>query len=168
MTTKITAAQLRGMKAEHDKLIRDTAIKQVYQTMHSTVLANASKGNTKCSYEFMEVKSPHYNVDEEFISDCCSKIQEEFSDCLVEAEMEELPYSNRPYRKGGIKYTITVDWTEREPVEKGTVKEVSEVETLRAKITELEAEITKLKDTTSINPINSDLLDIFSGYTTGN
>lgn len=164
MATKFTAAQLRGLKAEHEKEMRDAAINRVYQVVHGNIMTNAKKGDMKYSIELIggeNAPGTYYKVDEDFVADCTSKIQEEFVDCLVEAEMEEVQY-NRAYRKAHTKYTITVDWSEREPV--GKKEEINELEILRAKIAELEAENARLKVTQPVGAITADLLDIFANF----
>jgi hypothetical protein len=165
MATKFTAAQLRGLKAEHEKEIRDSAINRVYQVVYGNIMTNAKKGDMKYSIDLIggeHAPGTYYKVDEDFVADCTSKIQEEFTDCLVEAEMEEVHHNNRPYKKAHTKYTIIVDWSEREPAEKK--EDISELEILRAKIAELEAENARLKVAQPVGAIAADLLDIFANF----
>ncbi len=165
MATKFTAAQLRGLKVEHEKEIRDNAIARVCTIVCGYSEINAKKGEVKYSIDLIDGENApgvdNYIVNKEFVDECYSKLKEQLIDCIIEVNIEEIPFSYRPYRKPCTKYTITVDWSEQKPEEK---KEVNELDILRAKIAELEAENTRLKAPSTVGAITNDLIDIFANF----
>lgn len=178
MATTFTAAQLRGLKAEHEKEIRDNAIKNICSLIKDKCIEYAKKGDTKCVvYIIRNPGDNHLSLSwnkyqsvqilgictEDMISDCIALLTSELVDCAIDGEMEEIPYDRVKIRH---KFTITVDWSEQKSEQKPEEKkeEVNEVDSLRAKIAELEAENARLKATSTVGAITNDLIDIFANF----
>ncbi len=180
MATKFTAAQLRGLKVEHEKEIRDNAIKNICSLIKDKCIEYAKKGDTKCVvYIIRNPGDNHLTLSwnkyqsvqilgictEDMISDCIALLTSDLVDCVIDGEMEEIPYDRVKVRH---KFTITVDWSEQNSEEKAEEKpeekEENELDILRAKITELEAENARLKAPSTVGAITNDLIDIFANF----
>ena len=172
MTTKLTAAQLRGLKAEKEKENRNNAIAHVCNIVYGNIILNAEKGHTKYSIYLIDGENApgvwNYKVNEEFITDCCSILQEQYIDCIV--EMEEIPAEK--YKKAYNQYMITIDWSKSTKEEKpkdevisDPMKSVlpknevvSEIEILRIKVAKLEEE--KVSDKLEIKNLHTKLNEL--------
>ncbi len=168
MATKFTAAQLRGLKLEHEKEIRDKTINLVCIAISSLIQTYAKKGETKLIITFTEGVigfkmiypergsggTNYYRADADFIKDCCSNLSSTYIDSVITDTIE--------VDKKSTIHKITIDWSGISPEEKD--KEVNELDILRAKIAELEAENTRLKAPSTVGAITNDLIDIFANF----
>jgi len=178
MATKFTAAQLRGLKAEKEKELYNSCITGITTSISHRIVEVAEKGETKlivyvdnsngmisCRFNPNGSVGMPYNkeLSEDLIASCCSKLQEQYVDCSIEAEMEEVP-ADRYNRKPRTRFTITIDWSDAKP--EAAVPEVSELEKLKARVAELEAENSRLKSNPigAVTQMTTDLLDIFAGF----
>ena len=178
MSTKFTAAQLRGLKAEHEKEMRQELINTIVKQIKDKCIEYAKKGDTKCILNLISNPGDNYmtiswnkyssiqtqgKCTEELVADCIRLLTDELTDCLIDGEMEEIIWQKGLTR---LKFTITIDWSIDKP-EAATLPEVSEVEKLKARIAELEEENSRLKSNSTVghdSQITSDLLDIFAGF----
>lgn len=181
MSTKFTAAQLRGLKAEYEKEIRQELINTIVKQIKDKCIEVAKLGQVKYDATIgnhFEKKHMILSLNkyqsltfmgqctEDIISECITILMDELPDCTIEGEIEDR--TNQKSSKFTQLYTITVDWSGIKPeVEAATLPEVSEVEKLKARIAELEEENSRLKSNSTVGPVSqitSDLLDIFAGF----
>lgn len=168
MVTKFTAAQLRGLKAEQDKELKDTTINRTCLQISALIQTYAKKGETKITITFTEGfvgykliypepgsgSTNYYKVDADFIKECCTNLSNTFVDCIITDNIE--------VDKKLINHMITIDWSEEKPKDK--VIQQDNFEALRVKIIELEDEIKRLKVSNPIGDITTNLIEILSGF----
>ncbi len=168
MATKFTAAQLRGLKVEHEKEMKNNTINHVCSSISLLIQNYAKKGETKLIITFTEGvvgykmiypergsgSTSYYKADTDFIKECCTNLSSTYIDSVITNTIE--------VDKKLTIHIITIDWSGISPEEKD--KEVNELDILRAKIAELEAENARLKATHPVGAIATDLLDIFTNF----
>jgi hypothetical protein len=177
MTTKLTAAQLRGLKVEHEKEIRNNAISNICTIIKDKCIEVAKKGDLKRKIilisnpgdNYLTVSwSKYHNVQvagilsEDLVADCIQYLNDELIDCIIDGEMEEIPWQKGMTRQ---RFTVSIDWSDTKP-EVPAAPEISELEKLKARVAELEAENSRLKSNPigAVTQMTTDLLDIFAGF----
>lgn len=190
-TAKFTAADLRGLKAKREREAYEEIVRGICSAISQRTVAAATRGNSKLvtilntrdgqngrgngvvlSYSDEYRKQNEYGqfgpveLTEGLIGDCILKLQEEFPDCALDGEMEEFVETRGPRAPpiSKTRYTITVDWADATATAAAAAPEVSEIEQLRARISELERENAELKSKSPTGQMGVDLLDIFAGF----